>query len=301
MNKEELIKIWLTGELTNSERDEFEKFDDYNLNNEILNDAKYFKASHFSKVKDYADLKSKLKIKNTPVIQFSSYKMLFRIAALFIISSGIYFAFFFNTLTTVKTFASQKTTFELPDASLVVLNVDSKAEFNKNKWTKKREITLEGEAFFKVAKGSKFEVITSDGKIGVLGTQFNVKRRNNYFEVKCFEGVVLVSYHGMEYELTKGETFRALNNTISENNTILLKPQWIKGMSNFKSVPLYEVLNELERQYNVKVITKNIDSLSLFTGAFVHNNLEDALMVITEPFNLTYTKNSANKITIFGE
>lgn len=300
MDKDLLIKKWLANELTESEKEDFKKLDDYNLNLEILESAKHFKASHFSTVNSYADFKTTLKDKNTPVIKLSSYKVLYKIAALFVISLGIYFVFFFNNLTTVQTLASQKTSFELPDASSVILNTESKAIYSKKKWVNNREVTLDGEAFFKVAKGSKFDVLTSGGTVSVIGTQFNVKNRHNYFEVKCFEGVVSVNSNGKSKRLIKGSTYRMLNGSISIDSTLNLRPGWIDNMSRFKSVPLRIMLNEFERQYNVTLETQRINSERLITGGFVHDNLEEALQSITVPFGLTYKQNESNKITIYS-
>jgi ferric-dicitrate binding protein FerR (iron transport regulator) len=299
MEEEYLIKKWLADELSDAEREEFKKLDDYDLNLEILENAKYFKASHFSSVKSYNNYKKDLKDKKTPVIKLSNYKVLFRIAALFVISLSIYFAFFFNNLTTVQTLANNNTTFELPDASTVVLNAESKADYSINKWSQKREVSLDGEAFFKVAKGSKFDVVTTGGIVSVVGTQFNVKNRENYFEVKCYEGIVSVNSNGRSQQLTKGNTYRILNNIISVDSTNTNQPKWIDNISSFKSVPLYEVLNELERQYDVIIVAEKIDTQRLFTGGFVHNNIEQALTSITVPFDLDYKQDQSNKIILF--
>ena len=299
MEEEYLIKKWLADELSDAEREEFKKLDDYDLNLEILENAKYFKASHFSSVKSYNNYKKDLKDKKIPVIKLSNYKVLFRIAALFVISLSIYFAFFFNNLTTVQTLANNNTTFELPDASTVVLNSESNAHYSINKWSQKREVSLDGEAFFKVAKGSKFDVVTSGGIVSVVGTQFNVKNRENYFEVKCYEGIVSVNSNGRSQRLTKGNTYRILNNIISVDSTNTNQPKWIDNISSFKSVPLYEVLNELERQYDIIIVTEKIDTQRLFTGGFVHNNIEQALTSITVPFDLDYKQDQSNKIILF--
>ena len=299
MEEEYLIKKWLADELSDAEREEFKKLDDYDLNLEILENAKYFKASHFSSVKSYNNYKKDLKDKKIPVIKLSNYKVLLRIAALFVISLSIYFAFFFNNLTTVQTLANNNTTFELPDASTVVLNSESNAHYSINKWSQKREVSLDGEAFFKVAKGSKFDVVTSGGIVSVVGTQFNVKNRENYFEVKCYEGIVSVNSNGRSQRLTKGNTYRILNNIISVDSTNTNQPKWIDNISSFKSVPLYEVLNELERQYDVIIVTEKIDTQRLFTGGFVHNNIEQALTSITVPFDLDYKQDQSNKIILF--
>jgi len=299
MDQEQLEKKWLADELTNEELEDFKKLGDYNLNLDIIENAKYFKASHFSSVKGFEHLKANLKEKTAPVIKLQSFKILYRIAALFVLGLTTYFFLFYNNLTTVKTLASQKTSFELPDASSVMLNAFSKAEFNKKKWAEKREVTLQGEAFFKVAKGSKFDVITTNGIISVLGTQFNVKNRSNYFEVKCFEGIVSINSNGTSHRLTQGNTYRVINNVVVVDTTIKNQPEWLDNLSSFKSVPLYEVIAELERQYDVVISVKKEDTNRLFTGGFVHNNLEHALTSVTVPFNMTYKKDSSNKITIY--
>ena len=300
MKKDKFIEKWLSGELSDAELKEFKKMEDYQLNNRILEEAKHFKASHFSTVDSYEDFKDKtnLKVKKTPVIQLKSFKMLYRIAALFIISLSVYALFFMNNFTTVKTLASNKTTFELPDASSVTLNAESKASYNKEKWKNKREIKLDGEAFFNVAKGSKFDVITESGTISVLGTQFNVKKRDNFFEVKCFEGIVSVQSNNKSQRLTRGNTFRILNGIISVDTTSLDQPEWINNKSSFESVPLYEVLNELERQYDISIKTERIETDLLFTGGFIHNDLEQALQSITVPLDLSYKKDHQNKIIL---
>lgn len=299
MDKEKLLEKWLVGKLTDSELNEFKKLDDFILNTEIIDGANHFEASQFSTVKSFDDLKKDLPKKETPIFKLNTYKVLFRVAAMLVVGLGIYFSFFFNNLTTVQTLASQKTNFELPDASSVILNADSKVKYSKKKWSTKRELTLEGEAFFKVAKGSKFDVKTSDGNVSVLGTQFTVKQRDAYFEVICFEGLVSVNIKGTSHKLTKGNTFRILNNVITTAIIKSNKPSWIDNISTFKSVPLQEVLDEFERQYNVVITSNDVDTNRLFTGGFVHTNLEEAMASITIPFNLSFKKNNSNIIELF--
>ncbi len=300
MEEEYLIKKWLADELSAAELEEFKKLDDYDLNLEILEGAKNFKASNFSSVKSFNDFKKDVKNEKTPIIKFSDYKVIFRIAALFVISLSVYFTFFFNNLTTVETLASQNNSFNLPDATTVILNSESKAEYSKKKWNHKREVSLDGEAFFKVAKGSKFDVITTGGTVSVVGTQFNVKNRDNYFEVKCFEGIVAINHNGKSQQLTKGISYRILNNEVSLDSTFNGQPEWIVNRSSFKSVPLYIMLEEFERQYNVVIKTQNINIDKIITGGFVHNNLEQALTTLTVPFDLTYKHNQSNIITLFS-
>lgn len=298
MDKDTMLKKWLANDLTDAELADFKKTKGYANNEKIINSAKNFEASKFSTVNTYDDFKTELDNKKTPVIKFSSYKMLFRIAGLFIIGIGIYFLFFFNNLTTVNAKAGQRITFELPDASTVILNADSRVKYHKKEWVEKRQVALMGEAYFKVAKGSKFDVITAKGTVSVLGTRFTVKNRNNYFEVKCFEGIVSVNNKGKIQRLVQGATYRLLNGEVKLDTISNKKPQWINNKSSFKSVPLYEVLNELERQYNVSINSQEIDTKGLFTGGFVHNNIDQALKAVTVPFNLNYKKDHSNIIIL---
>src|SRR5690606_22489623 len=126
--------------------------------------------------------------------------------------------------------AGEKTEFLLPDNSKVVLNSDSEAEYKSWNWNKKRSVELKGEAFFKVAKGKTFDVNTSLGKVTVVGTQFNVKARDNRFDVTCFEGKVKVTYKNEEVFLTPGEsvTFEE-GEEIEIPETKAVLPGWINN------------------------------------------------------------------------
>ncbi len=302
MDKDQLLKKWLSDELTTSELNDFKKLDDFDLNVEILESAKYFKASNMSSVKSYDEFKVNLKQKkSSPVIQLNSYKMLYKIAALFILGFSTYFFVFNTDVTTVETLASNKTTFELPDASSVTLNAGSKAKYSKKKWADKREVSLDGEAYFKVAKGSQFDVLTSGGIVSVVGTQFSVKNRDNYFEVKCFEGIVSVNSNDISERLTRGKTVRIFNGIKTLDTTNDENPEWLHNKSTFKSVSLSAVVHELERQYNIVIVTKDINTQRLFTGGFIHNNLEEALTSIIIPLNIGYKKESPNKIILYNK
>ena len=150
MEKDELLRKWLSGKLTKAEQEAFEKLDEYQLNRDILEGAMRFKASHFSKPRSFDAFKEAIhENKSVKVKQLIPYKKLARIAAVMVISLGLYFIIFSNAETTIHTMASQKTVFELPDASIVSLNSQSSVSYNKKKWSKHRSLSLEGEAFLK--------------------------------------------------------------------------------------------------------------------------------------------------------
>src|SRR5690606_5060703 len=300
MENEILIKKWLNDELDDSEKEAFSKLDDFEINQAIVNNAEYFKASHFSEIDSFNTFKKRYTSHKKPVKKLQWLNPLLKIASVLVIAFGLYFTIFQNNVTQVETLAGEKITVALPDGSQVILNALSSIEYKK-KWDKERSLKLDGEAYFKVAKGKKFDVITESGVVTVVGTQFNVKQRANFFEVKCFEGRVSVVSDTIKRLLLPGQTYRILNQKFSEGTTTAAAPKWAGNMSDFESVPIKEVLAEVERQYNIKITNKNVDVDRLFTGGFVHDNLENALISITQPMNMTYELSSSNQVIIRGK
>ena len=298
MDKDYLIKKWLTNTLTDDEWELFRKQDDYDLHLKLSEKAKNFKASDFVSPANFETLKNKLASRPSPSRPINRYRALMGIAAMFVLTLGIYFTFFANNLTHVATLAGEKTVTILPDASEVRLNAVSEIEFNQEKWQSKRELMLKGEAYFKVSKGSLFDVITDVGKISVLGTQFNVKNRQGYFEVVCYEGSVGVTYKDTVKKLYPGNVFRVLHGEVSMDTIDNIQPHWLQNISNFIQVPFFEVVQELERQYNVKVDTKAVNTNRIFKGGFVHGDLEKALESITKPLGLTYIIQNQNSVVL---
>lgn len=294
MNSDDLIKKWLNDELTEEERLLFNKLDDAQFNKQIIDGAQHFKASNYSQIDDFSTFKARY---DNTVKKTYWLNPLLKIASVVVIALGIYFTFFFDQQTQVQTLVGEKQTIELPDHSTVTLNALTEVAFDKKKWKDNRKIELNGEAYFRVTKGKTFDVVTNQGVVTVVGTQFNVKEREHYFEVKCFEGIVKVVSDTITRFLKAGDTYQILNGTFKEGKTIVKAPKWTENISVFEAIPIKEVFAELERQYNIE-ITYNVDSNRLFTGGFVHDNLKNALMAITKPMNLTYEMSSPTLIVI---
>jgi len=288
MKREELIKKWLDNNLNPEEQNAFEQLEDYNQLIKMDATLKGFKAPEFSVDQTYQTLKPHLKSQSSKTNQWL--KPLLRIAAVLAIGFSVYF-YTSNLDEHIETLVAQQTTIQLPDNSTVNLNANSTVTFNENSWSKTRAVTLNGEAFFKVAKGEKFDVITSDGIVSVLGTQFNVKQRESYFEVTCYEGLVGVTHNNKTVKLKPGHTFKIIDGKqLTADKETAAQPVWLHGESSFKSVPLKHVIAEFENQYDLQINTDQIDTSRLFTGSFAHNNLDLALKSVTIPLNLSYSK-----------
>ena len=272
MEKEELIKKWLDNNLNEEELNAFKSLDDYDHLIKISDNLKKLKAPKVNEDDILQTIISEKRPKTRPVIKMIT--AFSTIAAVFLICFGVYY-FIANQNTTVSAELAHKTIHNLPDNSVVHLNAGSTISFNENSWDEKRVVELNGEAFFKVAKGSKFDVVTDLGVVSVLGTQFNVKNRGANFEVICYEGLVRVNAKGKTIKLSAGDSFKL--GVTNEKTTIKNSPSWVNNESDFKSEPLVNVIEEFERQYNVSIQTKSINTNRLYTGRFVHNNIDIAL------------------------
>ena len=285
MEKEYLIKKWLDNSLTPEELEAFKALEDYEALTKLSNYTKGFKAPEYNEDEALKTVLHQIETKKQSKTNWL--QPVLKIASILVLCFGAYY--YTTTLdTTFTTDFSEKISVELPDHSKVDLNALSSITFNKSDWKNNRNVSLKGEAFFDVEKGSSFNVNTPNGIVTVLGTEFNVKQRDNFFEVTCYEGLVQVTYKNNKSKIKPGESFLVLNDLVINNQTVYSQPQWLTNTSAFKSLPLKEVIAELERQYNVKVETKNINTDLLFTGRF--NNLDTALKSITQPLQLTYTK-----------
>jgi hypothetical protein len=70
--------------------------------------------------------------------------------------------------------------------------------------------------------------------------------------------------------------------------------------SSFQSIPLTYVLDELQRQFDIKVEAQNIDLEQLFTGTFSNTNINLALQSISTPSHIKF-KLEENKVLFYAE
>lgn len=191
----------------------------------------------------------------------------------------------------------------LPDHSSVRLNAQSTISYKPLLWKFSRKISFEGEAYFEVQKGKKFEVISSNGKTQVLGTSFNVYSRNTKYEVTCISGKVMVTESAGKNEVVILHGQKASLNTrgILDVQTGINTDQtlsWLENKLSFTSVPLQQVFEEIGRQYGVIIlIPENLENT--YTGTFKRNtSVEQALKLVCKPFNLKFSRKSKDEFNI---
>ncbi len=289
MEENNKLLRWLNDEMNELELNEFKAQPDYEIFDKIKKYSSELKTTDFDEDKMLSNILSKPK---SNVIKINSYqKWMYRVAAILVISLGLFFSW--NTFSVASETASNgtKNSFDLPDHSKVVLNSGSEIEYKKWGWENDRKLTLKGEAYFRVHKGSKFEVGTPLGKVTVMGTQFNVKERDNRFEVTCYEGKVRVNYQNHEKIITKGMSVAFEDGKIIDvPDNLHSSPEWLQNELYFYKEDLKSIIKEIERQYNIKIETKIETANQEFTGTIPSNNIDIALKIISTTYHLESIK-----------
>ena len=285
MKKEDLIVKWLDNNLDEEELKAFKELDASSAFIRIDEAAKKLAAPSFDSEAQFARLKERQQHKFR---LRSLRRTVASIAAVVVLGLGLFYTL--NNPSDVTFFAlnDEQQELNLPDASEVVLNAGSSLSYNEASWDKARTLELDGEAYFKVAKGNAFTVKTKHGDVTVLGTEFTVNARDGFFEVTCYEGLVAVTIRGKSQELSGGNTLKIYQGKQYLETIGVAEPSWIKNKSTFSSVPYMQVIDELERQYDITISGASVYNDTIFTGSFTHQNLDTALQAITIPLNLSY-------------
>lgn len=211
---------------------------------------------------------------------------------------------------TVAVPAGQRAQITLADGTRVWLNAKSTLTYASNFGRTDRNINLEGEAYFEVAKNKDipFYVNTEKNKVRVVGTSFNVcaYKGSNEFETTLVEGIVDI-YAATDADkpivrLEKNEFFGEYNGV--RKKTVLPSYEylrWKEGLYCFDDSELSHILNRLELYYNVKITVKNKKLLShRYTAKFKEQDgIEHILKVIQKDQKFTYRINEEkDRITI---
>lgn len=237
-------------------------------------------------------------IYSTPRILNFQFKKWMRVAAMLFLplltAAGMYFYMYkaesSNARLVIAVERGQKANITLPDGSKVWLNSQSKLTYSPNFNINKRELELNGEAYFEVAHNpdKPFIVRSNDIAVEALGTAFGVKAYNedNLISSILMRGKVRVT-------TPDGESILMPNDRIMYDKTSHKKALstvtnatdftgWIHNELRFENESLGEIAKTLQRIYNVEIIYSSEKIRNQrYTGTLNNNSLESVLNIIT--------------------
>ena len=293
-----IMARWLSGELKEAERAEFEASSEYEEYQQLVQGLNAFQKPAYEK----ESLRNKIweGIENQKPVKVIRLKP-FYYAAGIAASLLLLFGLFFNQVT-YSTEAGENLLVTLPDGTEVHLNSSSSINHNRFFWKNDKEVDLDGEASFKVIKGEGFQVNTNSGSISVLGTEFNIRSRQKIFDVYCYEGKVL-----FENEENQQQSYLNAGDAISLKDDILLEfkhsdnePSWKNGFTRFSNAEILEVIQELEVHYGISFDFEPDMVQGHFTGTFVHDDLELALKSVFVPMGINYKLANDQKTVVLN-
>ena len=187
------------------------------------------------------------------------------------------------------------------DGSRVFLNSGSKIKYPvKFLSNQKREVFLEGEAFFDVTENkSDLFIVNSNGiNVEVYGTKFNVRNypEDNNSDIVLVNGSIGItnSQNNNVTKLTPG-----YKGSVNKESLLIEKSKintkiytsWIDGEFIFRNESFSQILKKLERLYNVTIIdNRKNDSNELFNASIDVENekIEEVLNYFNKIYNIEY-------------
>jgi transmembrane sensor len=194
---------------------------------------------------------------------------------------------------TINTRYGERKNITLPDGSLVVLNANSSLSYPLL-WriNHHRNVQLKGEAYFKVvhlnkdtahiAEKDRFRVQTNRLHIEVLGTEFDVKDRNQTAKISLMKGSVSVlSLISGEHYILKPKQM-ALETGGNALKIIAADPSveeaWIEGNRKMHKTKVKDILQEFEELYGRHVSLSDPQMADIQIDGTISFNSEDGVL-----------------------
>jgi hypothetical protein len=197
-----------------------------------------------------------------------------------------------NTLSVPKT-KSYK--LQLADGTQVWMNAATDLNFPFQFNGSSREVTVKGEAYFKVAQNATapFVVNVNGVKISVLGTEFNVKAYpGEPMQISLVDGKVSVASDNDKQILQPGEAVDVQQDKklakVNFDETMVLG--WMHGIYYFKNEELGNIIPAIERWFNMQVKLDNPSLAKMhMTGALEkRNSITDFLEMLSKTTGISY-------------
>jgi ferric-dicitrate binding protein FerR (iron transport regulator) len=214
----------------------------------------------------------------------------FALASAFLIVVGVVWLRY-SSSRIYETTKGQHSTITLQDSTEVTLNYLSELKVHRSPFEKARRVSLHGEALFHVRKnGTPFIITTDIGTVQVLGTQFNVRVRDETMEVAVLSGSVRLSVFkdGKDSSiiLTRGQISQCARNHypgLPASLPFSDYPGWLQGKLTAYRSSLEAVCRDLELQLDIKIKIENPRlSGATITGTINGQNPENALTTLVQ-------------------
>ena len=200
---------------------------------------------------------------------------------------------------TIHVPSGQRVDIVLPDSTHVWLNANTTMTYPLAFMEDRREVIIDGEAYFEVKHNAKcpFTVHTAQMDVTDLGTKFNVEAYSDkgYTETSLMEGKVEIGVGGKQtYVLEPGQKLWVMGgqikrSTIDDPDTY----RWREGLNCFNNKPVSSIMKDFEKYYGIRIqIRKKSIRNVVLSGKFrIAEGLDYALSVMQAEVPFQYHRN----------
>lgn len=254
------------------------------------------------------------KVQNKKKNLSSGFILLFSVAALVTLVFNIGIKLFQNSsdikMIEANTLPGIMSKVSLEDGTVVHLNSGSKLTYPARFSKKRREVTLQGEAYFEVARDASKPFIVSSGntRTRVLGTAFNVRNYDSdpFCVISLDEGSVEFSALGSDIKTIMYAQDQlsfdksGLNVKVKKSADTKSCSLWRNGQLIFTSVPFADMCRRLELHYNCRFEIENSELINQeFTGKFRNGETLEQIMEIIHLNTFVKYRIEGNTVTVY--
>lgn len=189
----------------------------------------------------------------------------------------------------------------LPDGSKVWLNAQSSLKFPPRFTGKQRNVTLEGEAYFEVAKDKMhpFKVSVNNTEVEVLGTHFNIMGYNDEdaTTTTLLEGSVKIIKGNTQQMIVPGQQAMVKQDITVKNVNVNEAVEWKNGNFNFAHEKLQSIMRKIARWYDVDVDYEGKTTSATFVGTVPRSQNITEVLKYLELTGLVHFKITERRIT----
>lgn len=306
---EKVLDKYIRGEATQEERNQVVEWMDADEEHvrEVMALRKLHDVLLMNQVEEVIDCAEK------PMRHYVSWRKLFwevsKVAALLLLVLGIQFLMKKEDMGSQNLYvpAGQRAELTLPDGSKVWLNSRTRLTYPLT-FAKTREVELDGEAYFTVARneGRNFVVKTQGMEVRVLGTEFNVKAYAGIGEmqVDLLKGSVELGGNalgGISCRMLPKERIRIAGGKLEKSRIDDYDYfKWTEGLICFHEEPVSSIIKKLELYYNIHIVVNKKDFLNeLYSGKFrTEDGVEQVLRILQLEHDFTYERDSDLNVII---
>jgi len=312
INEISLLKTWLESDPEN--------YRIFNQENELWQATSLLNHEIFNTDDSWTNLSVRIgigkdKIKPLSIPKRNNFLFLIAAASIFFMINIGWIILWISEKTSFQQLATASTTFTtlkgerahlyLSDSTEVILNSESKLEYNGQYNLKSRNVKFTGEAFFNVRTNpdKPFVVQLNGMKVSATGTRFNIcsYADDDRVETTLEQGKIQVSINGKEaIHLKSGQQvvyFVSKKEVQLHEIDVDTYSSWQENKLRFIDAPLEEVLRRIGRKYNVAFEINNSDLLNLkFTATFLNEPVDEVMKMLAAVSSITYKINKPSSI-----